>query len=112
MKSSGLRAGFQFWPNLAPRAACKGIPARFLDERLLADSGPTWRDCDAIAADIFLTSSLYGVIPSVILQVRHVEGDDDHGQICPEGQAEQEGSEGTEPPAANDVGLQPRQQSR
>ena len=43
---------------------------------------------------------------------RHAEGDDDHGQICPEGKAEQEGSEGTEPSTADDVGFQPRHKNR
>ena len=33
-----------------------------------------WRDCGAIAADIFLISTLYGVIPRVILQLRHGKG--------------------------------------
>ena len=40
------------------------------------------------------------------------KGDDDHGQICSEGQAEQKGSEETEPSAADDVGFQPRHQDR
>ncbi len=51
--------------------------------------------------------SAHDTIPS-----RHGKGEDDHGQICPEGKAEQKGSEGTEPSAADDVGIQPRQQSR
>ena len=40
------------------------------------------------------------------------EGDDVHGQVYPEGKAEQEGSEGTQPPAARDLGLQPGNQDR
>ena len=40
------------------------------------------------------------------------KGDEDHGRICPEGQTEQEGSEGAEPSAAGHVGFQPRRQDR
>jgi catechol 2,3-dioxygenase-like lactoylglutathione lyase family enzyme len=51
-------------------------------------------------------------LASDTIHSRHGKGDDDHGQICSEGQAEQESSEGTEPSAANDVGLQPRYVNR
>ena len=40
------------------------------------------------------------------------EGSDDHGQIRPKGQAEQESSEGAEPSAAGHLGFQPRYQNR
>ena len=33
------------------------------------------------------------------------KGDDDHGQICPEGQAEQESSKRIEPSTTSHVGL-------
>jgi len=79
---------------------------------LLAETGAFWRGCGAIAAAIFPIPFLFLPAARVILQIRHAEGSDDHGQICPEGQAEQEGSEGTEPPAADHVGFQPRYQNR
>ena len=68
-------------------------------------------DRTTIATAIFPVRSLFLPAVRAILQVCHAEGVDDYGQICPEGQAEQEGSEGTEPPAANNVGLQSSQQS-
>jgi len=61
---------------------------------------------------IFLLLLLSAIPGHAILSLRHAKGVDDHGQICSEGQAEQESSEGTEPSAANDVELQPRYQDR
>ena len=81
-------------------------------ERSLAETGPTWREYGAIAASIFLILFLYGVTPPCYTSGTPWEGSDDHGQICSEGQAEQESSEGTEPSTTSHLGFQPRYQNR
>jgi len=46
------------------------------------------------------------------ISLRHARGDDHHGKVCPEGKAEQEGSEGTQPSAPRHLGVQPGHKNR